>query len=83
MWGLTWKAMLEASASDTTVKARAEFYLTRSPEELYDLTVDPDCLHNLADEPEFAEVLAEKRATLAHWMTETGDPLLSAFAHQA
>lgn len=79
MWGLTWNAMLEASETDSSVRARSDFYLTRSPEELYDLTVDPDCLHNLAGDPEHADVLADKRATLGDWMTETADPLRSAF----
>lgn len=83
MWGLTWNAMLEASASDTAVRARTDFYLTRSHEELYDLTVDPDCLHNLAQNPEFSVILADQRATLAEWMTETRDPLLAAFAGEA
>jgi N-sulfoglucosamine sulfohydrolase len=79
MWGLTWNAMLEAAETDSSVRARSDFYLTRAPEELYDLGTDPDCLHNLAGDPGFADVLAEKRGALADWMTETGDPLLSAF----
>ncbi|WP_415853822.1 sulfatase [Sinomonas sp. G460-2] len=83
MHGLTWNAMLGASANDAAVKARSDFYLTRSPEELYDLTVDADCLHNLAESPEFSGILADKRSTLAQWMAETVDPLLSAFSAKA
>jgi N-sulfoglucosamine sulfohydrolase len=83
MWGLTWNAMLEAAEADSSVKARSDFYLIRSPEELYDLGTDPDCLHNLAGDPDFADVLAEKRGTLAAWMEKTGDPLLTAFAYSA
>lgn len=84
MWGLTWNAMLEASAGgDPRVQERTALYLTRTREELYDLRTDPDCLHNLAEVPELTDVLADKRAALAQWMAETGDPLLSAFAGRA
>ncbi|WP_433874893.1 sulfatase family protein [Sinomonas atrocyanea] len=79
MWGLTWSAMLEAAETDSSIKDRSDFYLTRSPEELYDLTADPDCLHNLAGNPDLADVLAEKQAALAAWMSETGDPLLKEY----
>jgi hypothetical protein len=72
--------MVQAAETDSAIKARSDFYLARSPEELYDLTADPDCLHNLAGDPAFADVLADKRAALATWMTQTGDPLLNAFA---
>lgn len=84
MWGLTWNAMLEASAEgDTDLQARTGLYLTRTPEELYDLTVDPDCLDDLAGRPESADTLADRRAALAQWMAETGDPLSGAFAGRA
>lgn len=46
---------------------------TRPKEELYDLTVDPHELNNLAGDPDHAEKLAEMRGLLETWMEETGD----------
>ncbi|MEM9109384.1 MAG: sulfatase [Planctomycetota bacterium] len=45
----------------------------RVPEELYDLENDPHEINNLADDPEYAEVLAEHRAILEKWIKETDD----------
>lgn len=79
MWGLSWPAIVEAATDDGAVAQRAEFYLTRAPEELYDLAADPDCLTNLAADPALAPVLARKRHTLAAWMAGTADPLAAHF----
>ena len=45
----------------------------RVPEELYDLENDPHEINNLADDPAYAEVLAEHRAILERWVKETDD----------
>jgi len=45
----------------------------RPAEELYDLQHDPHEIHNLTDDPKFAEKLAELRGRLDHWMQETND----------
>lgn len=82
MWGLSWPAMLEAAGHDAEIRKRADFYLTRAREELYDLTADPACLQNLATESALHPVFLEKRNTLAAWMTGTRDPLASDFAAQ-
>lgn len=75
MWGLSWPAMVAAAEANAEVRQRVEFYLTRTPEELYDLQADPDCLHNLAGKPNHAVALAERQAALAAWMASTRDPL--------
>ncbi|TDE56750.1 twin-arginine translocation signal domain-containing protein [Nonomuraea mesophila] len=72
MMGLTWPAMRDST--DPEVAARAEFYLFRVREELYDLANDPDALHNLADGGA-PEALARGRAAMDAWMGATGDPL--------
>jgi len=42
-------------------------------EELYDLAKDPHEVHNLADDPAYAEVLARHRELLKNWIETTGD----------
>lgn len=46
---------------------------TRIPEEFYDLENDPDEIHNLADNPEFADELNRHRKLLETWIEETDD----------
>ncbi len=46
---------------------------TRPPEELYDVSKDPNELQNLADRPEQRATLVEMRRILDRWITETGD----------
>jgi N-sulfoglucosamine sulfohydrolase len=45
-------------------------------EALHDLVFDPSEDHNLAGDPEHADVLAGLRERLETWMRDTGDPLL-------
>ena len=51
----------------------------RPLEMLFDLHTDPIERRNLADDPEYSEVLSEMRTYLEEWMRETGDPLLEGF----
>ena len=46
---------------------------TRIPEELYDLENDPHEIHNLVDDPAFADELERHREILETWMKETDD----------
>lgn len=46
---------------------------TRPAEELYDLKKDPDETKNLADDPQFQEVLNKLRGDLDRWIAATGD----------
>ncbi|MDB4418501.1 hypothetical protein N9262_04520, partial [Akkermansiaceae bacterium] len=82
MSGLTFKAM--KNAKDPKVRARADFYLHRTREELYDLRKDPDCLKNLLDKPsdnQSGQVSAMTKA-LWHWMKDVDDPDLELFQKQ-
>lgn len=45
----------------------------RPSEELFDIKSDPDCLINLADDPKFADVLAELSGRLIAALKDTGD----------
>ena len=50
------------------------FFATEKPvEELYDVLKDPNCMHNLADEPECQARLYEMRQQFKTWMIENGD----------
>jgi N-sulfoglucosamine sulfohydrolase len=46
----------------------------RPEHELFDVKNDPYNLHNLANDPEYADVLEEMRNKLMDFLTETGDP---------
>jgi N-sulfoglucosamine sulfohydrolase len=73
MHGLSWPAMQASDAPE--VVRRREFYLSRAPEELYDLRADPDSLVNLVADPEYGEVLTRYRERMRAWMAGDGDPL--------
>jgi arylsulfatase A-like enzyme len=53
--------------------AQSQFWVTKPAEELYDLNEDPQQVRNLADDPEYQEILARFRDELRGWMIETGD----------
>jgi arylsulfatase A-like enzyme len=42
-------------------------------EQLFDMTADPGETNNLAVQADYAELLKQQRATLAHWAAETND----------
>lgn len=77
--GLTWAAMKEATANDKKVAARVKQISLRQPEELYDVRLDPWCLHNLAADPAHAGAREKMRALLEEDMRRTHDPLLDYF----
>jgi N-sulfoglucosamine sulfohydrolase len=54
-------------------KGRAEFYLKRVPEELYDTKHDPGCLHNLIHDSAHRELRNEFRIKMEDILNRTGD----------
>jgi arylsulfatase A-like enzyme len=48
----------------------------REPVQLYDLMLDPQERHNVADDPRYADARQEMEQRLEHWMRKTNDPLL-------
>jgi hypothetical protein len=74
MSDLTFAAMKEAGKTNSDIANRADFYVHRVPEELYDLEKDPDCLTNLAGDPAYAKTLVAYRTQLLGNLKATGDP---------
>jgi N-sulfoglucosamine sulfohydrolase len=74
-----YKSMKKFSEQDDAVKQRVDMLINRTVEELYDLEADPNCLHNLATDEAYQEVLEEMRQALRKHMVETRDYLLPAF----
>ena len=54
-------------------------YKYRVPEELYDVSADPDGLNNLIESSEHQAALGRLRRQLERWMVRTNDPLLETF----
>ncbi len=75
----TFRTMQKVAPEDPEIAARLDLFLHRVPEELYDYQNDPDALHNLIDDPAYAEVLAERRGRMREIMVASHDPLLEAF----
>jgi N-sulfoglucosamine sulfohydrolase len=82
MAGLTWKAMLAASATNAAIKARTDLYSYRVPEEFYDLTSDRFERKNLISDPARQKQIEAMRQELLALMRRTGDPFAEAFAQR-
>lgn len=57
-------------------RRRLGHYVSRGPEELFDLDADPDEVENLAGRPEFRDTLLAMRAAVEDWQYQTDDPWL-------
>lgn len=79
----TYKRMAALVAKNPDIKARHDLYQHRVVEELYSISKDPDCLHNLIDNPEHATTLKQMRGDLYQWMKDTGDHCLVAFENRS
>jgi len=78
--GKTMAAMNQAAKTDPAIRARVDLFRHRVPEEFYDLKKDPNCLHNLIDNPDYADKIKELQGKLVAQMEATDDPMLAAFA---
>lgn len=72
-------AMIREGQEDAEVARRLTRFLFRSPDELYDLRNDPDCLHNVVDDPAYREARETGRKRIREWMVSYEDPLLRQF----
>ncbi len=80
--GLTMNAMVEAATNDPYAAQRVNMFRYRALEEFYDLKHDPDCIHNLIDQPEYKNEVERLQSRLKEWMRKTNDFLLPAFENR-
>lgn len=74
---LSWEDIRNSNESDKMIGGRKlKDYFFRAPEELYDLQNDPNEVHNLVQDPEYARVLDTLRTKLEGWQRRTEDPWL-------
>ncbi len=79
----TYRRMRELAASNPEIAARHDLFRHRVPEELYDVSKDPDCLHNLIGDPGCQAERARLTGLLGAWLATTKDPLLEVFEKRA
>jgi uncharacterized sulfatase len=69
------KRELVALRDDPTIARFFHLAVDKRPEwQFFNVAEDPDCLHDLAGDPEHAQVFAEYRAQLTETLRATGDP---------
>lgn len=79
---MAFRAMNEVAPNNPQVAARLELFEHGVPEEFYDYENDPDALHNLVDDPAYAEPLARHRKAMEKIMRDSNDPLLPVFLNR-
>ena len=75
----TYRRMAQLAKTDTSIGLRDEIYKHRTPEELYDIRKDPDCLLNLIDSSDHQPALKQLTSRLEQWMVDTNDDMLPVF----
>jgi len=78
----TYRRMAALAKRDDRLAKRLDLYRHRVPEELYDVTNDPDCLQNLIEDTRHQAALTGLRAGLENWMKRTKDPMLRVFRNR-
>jgi len=77
----TWQSLADHGL-DTFGKRPVAAYLRRPKFELYDLEADPHEIHNLADQPERAALVASFCAKLKQFQEQTDDPWIVKWTHE-
>ena len=80
---VTYRRMAALAKSNSRLAKRLAMYKYRVPEELYDISADPDCLNNIIDNSEHKMVLNQLQDRLKGWMKKTGDPMLTVFEQRS
>ena len=69
-----WQSIVPPDGPGRLGQRTLDDYLHRPKFELYDLENDPDEVHNLADDPAYAEIKGGMVAQLKEWQKKTKDP---------
>lgn len=77
--GYTYKAMVEAGKTNPEIADRVKLFDNRKVEEFYDFENDPNALHNLIEDPKYAEIINKYRVDMELWMEKVNDPALAFF----
>jgi N-sulfoglucosamine sulfohydrolase len=77
----TWQGILRRKSKQLGPRD-LDAFLHRPREELYDLERDPNEVHNLAADPEYAGVLADLRQRVKKWQEATKDPWLVKYKYE-
>lgn len=79
---LAYDALKQLGEVDSFFAERVKLFDHGVPEEFYDYENDPDALHNLIDNPEYAEVIEKHRTEMLRIMRGSNDHALEAFEHR-
>jgi N-sulfoglucosamine sulfohydrolase len=79
---ITFRTMQQLAKTDETIAARLRLLEYGVPEEFYDYENDPDALHNLIDDPRYADEITRHRAAMLRFMRASNDHALEAFEHR-
>ena len=72
-FGLIYPSMIDQMESDPHAQAMVDRIRSRPQHQLYDLTVDPYELHNLAGNPEHVQRVKQFKGDIRKWMKDQGD----------
>ena len=78
----TWQETLRRGPDASYGKRTASTLQNRPALELYDLSTDPDEIHNLAADPASAKLLEELRGKIKAFQEKTADPWLVKWDHE-
>lgn len=79
---LAFRTMKKLAAADEQIAERLRIFEYAEREQFFDYEKDPNALHNLIDDPAYADEIAQHRAALEAWMVQTGDHALEAFRNR-
>ena len=68
-----WNSWVEKARTDRSAAAILQRYHHHPKEELYDVKGDPDEMKNMAQQPQYAEMLEGYRKKMAAWRQQQGD----------
>ncbi len=68
-----WDSWVRAAGSDRRAASVLQRYHWRSREELFDTLLDPSEVHNLADDPAYADIKRDLHERLVAWREQQDD----------